>query len=104
MRFVLAQLRNMREKWYKPPKTHKMKKVDFVLTSLKRSAMDEIILFLMRNENDDPVETVELFCRNMDNAACYAKTPDSKLLFSVYYDIGMNVLDLLLGFRERGHV
>lgn len=99
-KYVVSQVRNMREKWYKPPKTYQMKNVRFKMISLNRSAMNEIERALLMNQNKDPFDVVDEFRSEMDRMACGAKTSESNFMYSVYCDVANDVLDMMLSLRR----
>ena len=93
---VLKTLRlidSLREGWYNPPTNYHQKKNEFERLSYQRSAIDEIKLYLMEHENEDPIEMIEKFRKEMDDVSCRSKC----IMFSVYYDVATDVLDVLLG-------
>lgn len=103
-KYILAQLRNMRAKYYKVPTYNpksQRQKILFQYDSLQRSAMNEIIDYLTEIPWDDVIENLEDFRSKMDDQACKAKTSESSYLYSVYYDVATNVLDEVLFLKNR---
>lgn len=100
MEYILSVINELRDEWYKPPTSYyRRKKADFECQSYKRSAMDEIKFYLMEHENEDPVSTLEEFRYMMDCFACETKNGGANFMFSIYYDVATDVLDVLLGMK-----
>lgn len=98
--YILTVIDEMREEWYKAPTTYyHRKKVDFEYQSYKRSAMEEIKIYLMEHKDEDPVFAMENFRYQMDCFACETKNGNANFMFSIYYDVATDVLDVLLGMR-----
>lgn len=93
--YALSVINKMREEWYRPPKEYQYG-FRFEYDSYKHSAISEICMYLMEHELEDPIEALETFRCEMDNFACNAKTTSTNFMFSVYYDIATDVLDVLL--------
>ncbi len=73
-----------------------MKKIDFEYSSYAKSAMKEIMDYVLKNKDEDPILLVENFRHDMDCIACSSKTGIKNFMFSVYYDIATEVLDNLM--------
>lgn len=96
---VLSVIDTLRDGWYDPPHTYKIKKIDFMLKSYSRSAMEEIKLYLMGNDQKDPISVIEDFRYLVDDFACNTENADANFMFSVYYDVATDVLDTLLTMK-----
>ena len=100
MKYVLSVIDELRDEWYKPPmRYYHRKRADFEYQSYKRSAMDEIKFYLMEHENEDPVSAVEEFRYMMNRFACETKNGGVNFMFSIYYDVATDILDVLLGMK-----
>lgn len=100
MKYVLSVINDLRDEWYKPPSGYyHRKRADFEYQSYARSAMDEIRFYLMEHENENPITAVENFRYMVDGFACKTKNGGANFMFSVYYDIASDVLDVLLGMQ-----
>lgn len=98
---VLSIIDTLRDGWYEPPYTYNIKKMDFMLKSYSRSAMNEIKLYLMENDQKDPISVLEDFRYMVDHFPCNTEDADANFMFSVYYDVATDVLDTLLTMKER---
>lgn len=76
---------------YKPGK-----KVVFAQQSYTKWATREIERYVAQNKGRPIVEVLEEYCHKMDAFACQARTDEAKLMFSVAYDVGMDVLDIYI--------
>ena len=100
MKYILSVIDEFRDEYYKSPTSYyHRRKVDFEYQSYKRSAMDEIKFYLMEHENEDPVSAVEEFRYTMNSFACETKNGGANFMFSIYYDVATDVLDVLLGMK-----
>ena len=100
MKYVLSVINELRDEWYKPPSGYyRRKRAEFEQQSYARSAMNEICFYLMEHENENPITAVENFRHMVDCFACETKNEDSNFMFSVYYDVASDVLDVLLGMQ-----
>lgn len=97
MVYVLSVIDSLRAGWYDAPSSYNRKKINFMQQSYRRSAMDEIKFYLMEHKNEDPIQVIENFCNMMDKFSCNAKNKNISFMFSVYYDVANDVLDVLLG-------
>ncbi len=101
MKYILSVIDQTRDEWYKPPTTYyKRKRVDFEYQSYKRSAVDEIKLYLMAHQDQNPVELIEEFRHMMDCAACETKRGSANFMFSIYYDVATDILDVVIGMLQ----
>lgn len=97
---VLSAVDSIRKGWYNPPSNYYgFKKAEFEFISYSRSAIGEIYLCLLENQNKNPIDTIEEFRSKMDDFACYAQNGMANFMFSVYYDVATDVLDTLLNMR-----
>lgn len=99
MKYVLSMIDKLRDEWYNPPITYHQKRAEFEYDSYKRSAINEIKMYLMSNDSKNPIIAVEEFRHMMDVFACETKDGNSNFMFSVYYDVATDVLDLLCGMN-----
>lgn len=99
-RYILMLIDEMIEEWYKPPTVYyNRKKEDFQYQSYKRSAMEELKIYLITHSNEDPFDTIRDFRYQMDCFACEAKSGNANFMFSIYYDVATDVLDVLLSMK-----
>ena len=100
MKYVLSVINDLRDEWYEPPSSYyHRKRIEFEQQSYARSAMNEICFYLMEHENENPITAVENFRYMVDAFACETKNGDANFMFSVYYDVASDVLDVLLGMQ-----
>lgn len=100
MKYVLSVINDLRDEWYKPPSSYyHRKRAEFEHQSYARSAMDEIRFYLMEHENENPITAVENFRHMVNDFSCETKNVEAKIMFSVYYDVASDVLDVLLGMQ-----
>lgn len=97
---VLSIVDKIRNDWYDPPRNCRKKRIEFEYQSYKKSALDEIKMYLMENENENPISLMEIFRSRMDDFACRSKSGTANFMFSVYYDVATDVIDVLIG-EER---
>lgn len=97
MKYVLSVINVLRDEWYEPPSSYYHgKRIEFEQQSYARSAMDEICFYLMEHENENPITAMENFRHIVDCFACKTKNGEINFMFSVYYDVASDVLDVLL--------
>lgn len=102
MKYVLSVIDQARDEWYKPPTTYyEKKRVDFDYQSLKRSAVDEIKFYLMEHEDQNPIDVIEEFRYVVDHLACNAQNGTKNFMFSIYYDVATDILDIVVGLNEK---
>lgn len=100
MKYILSVINDLRDEWYKPPSAYyHRKRVEFEQQSYARSAMDEIRFYLMEHKNENPISALENFRYMVDCFACETKNDGANFMFSVYYDVASDVLDVLLGME-----
>lgn len=100
MKYVLSVINDLRDEWYKPPSSYyHRKRIEFEYQSYARSAMDEICFYLMGLENENPITAMENFRYMVDHFACSTKNGSMNFMFSIYYDVATDVLDVLLGMK-----
>lgn len=96
---MLYELRS--SNWFAVPTTS-MKKGTFIKHSLRRWALSEVIEYAKEKHKLgwDPVYIMEQFCKMMDEFAFVDKEEDLEenlpYTFSIAYDVGMEILDMLL--------
>lgn len=83
------------EEWYDLPRRYEQK---FLLQweSYKRTAIDEIKYYLMEHEDVNPISALEEFRCQMDDNACKSGSSEANFMFSVYYDVASDILDILI--------
>lgn len=90
----------LREGWYTPPLTYRPGfKTEFEYRSYKCMAMKEIKMYLLDHQEENPIDSMEKYRSEMSNLACSSKTDEAKFMFSIYYDVATDVLDVLLGSK-----
>lgn len=94
---ALSIIDSLREGWYGSPMLYFQKKIEFEYKSYQHSALEEIKRCLIRHNKEDPIKMLEEFRYQMDCFACETKNPTANFMFSVYYDVATDVLDVLLG-------
>lgn len=83
--------------WYSTPKRYfGMEPATFSMLSFKRWALIELRDYVMSVPYKRPVDSVEVFRRQMDCFACQAKGDMEKNMFSTAYDVATDILDMLL--------
>lgn len=98
---VLTKLEIYKEAYCPPLETYyKIKKIVFEQKSYERSAVDEIKKYIINNGYRDCISVMEEFRSMVDDFACKSTDGDTGFMFSVYYDVATDVLDMLL---ERGY-
>lgn len=98
MNETISKINEMRKEWYQPPTTYYgMTKPEFNYESYRHSAIIEIIDILINYKHINPITLVEEFRDMMDDFACNAKTVSANFMFSVYYDVATDILDVLIG-------
>lgn len=101
MKKVIGVIDTLRNGWYNPPSSYgKQKKIDFIHQSYSHSAINEIKFYLMEHENEDPIKAIEDFRYKMDCFACDTKNSMANFMFSTYYDVATDVLDLLITIKK----
>lgn len=94
---VLFIIDRIRDEWYKPPENYyTLKRSVFEYQSYKRSAINEIKLYLIEHKNENPIDVMEDFRYQMDCFACETKNGNTNFMFSIYYDVATDILDALL--------
>lgn len=97
---AISMIDTLRDGWYNPPSNYGLqKKIEFIHQSYSRSAINEIKFYLMEYENEDPIKLIEDFRYKMDYFACETKNSMANFMFSTYYDVATDVLDVLLGLK-----
>lgn len=95
---TLAHICNKIDTMFPPPKSYYgMKRVEFNQVSYAHSGAKELKKFLLEySKTMNYIEIIEDFRWTMDTFACEAKTQSASFMFSVYCDVAVEVLDLLL--------
>lgn len=79
----------------------------FMLYAYRNWAIDDLIerveeeIDLPFKSYFGPINFIEKYRERMDDFACKAKTEEANLLFSIAYDLGTEVLDILISRREN---
>lgn len=94
---ILNVIEGERGGYYNPPISYYTQtNIEFEYNSYKKSALDEIKIYLINHKKEHPVKTIEDFRNMMDDFACQATTGSANFMFSVYYDAATDILDILL--------
>lgn len=106
---AISVINDMCSDWYGPPtKYYGPRRVIFIQRSYAHSAIKEIKRCLMganeyseiRYKNKDPFDLIEDFRKMVDYFAGNTKNGDTKFMFSVYYDVATDVLDILINEQK----
>lgn len=65
----------------------------FMLASFKKSATEEILLYVKTHDPFDPVESIELFIDEMNEGA--VDYPENSFMFTVFSYTAADILDIL---------
>lgn len=93
---VLLELDKFQNELYKPITNYYQRKIYFEYMSYERSAIKEIKKYLIEHKNESPISALENFRYQMDCFACNTKDGGANFMFSIYYDVATNVLDMFL--------
>lgn len=95
---VLSAIDSLREGWYFSPVIyHGKTKAEFKYRSYAHSGLEELNLYIVEHVDVDPITAIEDFRHIVDNFACETKSYELNFMFSIYYDVATDVLDVLLG-------
>lgn len=75
----------------------KYTKQRFVQLSYSRYAAEELYYYVEKHDDISPIQAVEQFSKLMDEYSCSVKNKEMSFVFSVAYDIAVDVLDILYG-------
>lgn len=92
---ALQVVDSLRQGWYDPPVWYR-NNIHFVQKSYTHSAILEIERYLKEHVNRNPIDAVEDFRGLVGDYACQAKNEMICFMFSVYYDVATDVLDVLI--------
>lgn len=93
----VKKIDEIRDRWYKPPRNYyKIKNIDFTYQSYKRSAIEEIKIYLSKHPAQNPIDVLEKFRHIVDHFACRTTSGSASFMFSVYYDVTTDIIDALL--------
>lgn len=92
---ALQAIDSLRQGWYDPP-TYYQNNIRFVQRSYTHSAILEIDRYLRNHMNKNPIDAVEDFRGMVGDFACQAKDEMVAFMFSIYYDVATDVLDILI--------
>lgn len=92
---ALQVVDSLRQGWYDPPVFYQ-NNIRFMQRSYTHSAILEIERYLKEHEGCNPVDVVEDFRGEVGDYACQAKNEMTCFMFSVYYDVATDVLDVLI--------
>lgn len=81
-----------------PEPRKKCKKQVFLQETYSRWAAEEILKCIRENETTPPITVVEEFKDRMDHYSLM--NPNSSYIFSVAYDIAMDILDIFLAMGD----
>jgi hypothetical protein len=102
---VLRMIDAVEKEYYKPPKTYKMNKGEFMHRSFKSWAIKELRIYILSHFELSPIEAIEQFRQLMDDFSCRSKDGGISFMFSTAYDVSTDILDNLLPWAaEREHV
>ena len=96
---LLLFLNDLKIERYTFVHTKKTKPIDLEYHSYMRSAIDEIKRYILESEDQNTFKILDDFRCLMDDFACSASTPNAGMMFSVYYEVATDVLDILLGTK-----
>lgn len=82
-------------------KYYEMKHEDFLNMSYSRCAIEELIDYILEHPEQNIIESIEVFRKTMDDYCCKACGEESKMIFSIAYDVSTNVLDYLLTLNRN---
>lgn len=101
--YILGIIDTLRDGWYTSPINYyyHRKKLDFEYQSYRRTAIEEIKQYLIEHKDQNPVDTIEDFRYQMDIFACNAKGDYANFMFSIYYDVATDILDVLLNYNKE---
>lgn len=77
-----------------PPAKKRIARRRWLIQVYQRWAAEEMVLYLKQSTSDDLVFAAEQFAKMMDDFACRANE-NSKQMFSVAYDVAMEMIDYL---------
>lgn len=101
MNTALVLINQLRDELYSHPKEYyRQKRAYFEYQSFKSSAIEELMMYLIRHKNKNPIDAIEDFRYQMDCFACKTRNGIANFIFSVYYDVVTDVLDQLLTIRR----
>lgn len=101
MEYALSVIDTLRKGWYNPPYSYRIRKSIFASKSYSSAGLREIELYLTEHESEDPIIALENFRHMMDDFSSRAKSDSAKFMFSTYYDVAGDVLDVLLPFSQN---
>lgn len=84
------------------PEPRKCKKHVFLQETYSRWAAEEILQCIQENESRPPVAVVEEFKDRMNHYSLI--NPNSSYIFSVAYDIAMDILDIFRAMSDVNHI
>lgn len=83
--------------WYRAPSRWGIDVTTFRFLSYKRSGLIELRNYVQNHEEfDDILDAIEEYRWMVDVIACGAKTDNKNFMFSTFYDVATEVLDMLL--------
>lgn len=95
--YTLGVIDTLRSGWYTTPSSYYCNRSVFEQQSYRHSAIIEIKQYLIDHKDQNPTDAVQDFRDMMDLASCESKVGTTKnFMFSVYYDVATDVLDVLL--------
>lgn len=76
-----------------PPARKRIARQRWLLMTYQRWAAEEFVLYLQQSESEDLIFAAEQFAKMMDDFAC--KDHKEHMMFSVAYDVAMELIDYL---------
>lgn len=111
MRRALSIIDSLKRGWFNPPEIYYQKRINFEVQSYSHSAIREIELYFLDFieksptviiRNKSPIDLMEEFRQLMDEFSCKGSNENARFMFSVYYDVATEVLDVLISnIKER---
>jgi hypothetical protein len=86
--------------FYKKP-TYRSKKSTFLYNAYAKSGLNELWWYIHSHSGENTIKKVENFRHDVDTFSCIAKNPETSYMFSVYYDVATQALDLMLSYLEN---
>lgn len=95
--YALLVVSEIRDEWYKPPRTYHMKKDTFDFLSYQRWALGEIEAYITEHQDQHPIDSVEEFRYEMDCWAARTNSERVNYICNIACDVAIDVLDVLKG-------
>lgn len=98
---ALSIIDSLQHGWYNPPVNYYQKRINFETQSYRHSAIREILFYLLDHVDESPISAIEDFRRLVDGLSCIGPNENVRFMFSVYYDVATEVLDVLISNIRR---